>query len=104
MRGDERGRAGMANAPPPNPTDAEIEILAVLWRDGPCTLRHVHESLPRKLTRASVYRFLQIMVDKRLVRFEHRSKGQGGALYTAVGSRTTVVRRILRDLAKLVGG
>ena len=31
--------------PPPLPTDAEIAILAVLWRQGASTVREVHEVL-----------------------------------------------------------
>ena len=30
---------------PPLPTDAEIAILAVLWRQGASTVREVHEAL-----------------------------------------------------------
>ena len=30
-------------AEPPKPTDAELEILTVLWSRGPSTVRDVHE-------------------------------------------------------------
>ena len=31
--------------PVPLPTDAELDILAVLWRQGSSTVREVHEAL-----------------------------------------------------------
>ena len=31
------------SAEPPKPTDAELEILTVLWSRGPSTVRDVHE-------------------------------------------------------------
>lgn len=30
---------------PPLPTDAELQLLRVLWRDGPGTVRQVHDTL-----------------------------------------------------------
>ncbi|HEV2331537.1 MAG TPA: BlaI/MecI/CopY family transcriptional regulator, partial [Gammaproteobacteria bacterium] len=30
---------------PPEPTEAELEILRVLWQQGDCTVRQVHEVL-----------------------------------------------------------
>lgn len=32
----------------PKPTEAELEILQVLWQDGPATVREVHEKLAEK--------------------------------------------------------
>ena len=33
---------------PPRPTDAELEILTVLWSLGPSTVRDVHETIIRR--------------------------------------------------------
>lgn len=33
----------MPKRPSPHPTEAELEVLAVLWRRGPSTVREVHE-------------------------------------------------------------
>lgn len=32
----------------PKPTEAELEILQILWQDGPSTVRTVHEKLAEK--------------------------------------------------------
>src|SRR2546430_17370977 len=52
------------------PTNAELEILRVLWQRGPSTVRDVHESLDdaRPVGYTTVLKLLQIMVEKRLVR------------------------------------
>jgi BlaI family penicillinase repressor len=54
----------------PKPTDAELEILTVLWSLGPSTVRDVHDVLnQRKPTQYStVLKFMQIMTEKGLVR------------------------------------
>ncbi len=53
----------------PRPTDAELEILSVLWRLGPSTVREVHEVLSRE--RATQYtttlKMMQIMAEKGLL-------------------------------------
>ncbi|HEY6341187.1 MAG TPA: BlaI/MecI/CopY family transcriptional regulator, partial [Bryobacteraceae bacterium] len=55
---------------PPRPTDAELEILTVLWSRGPSTVRDVHEVITRRKPAqyTTVLKLLQIMAEKRLVR------------------------------------
>jgi predicted transcriptional regulator len=55
---------------PPKPTDAELEILTVLWSLGPSTVRDVHEVLTRRKPTqySTVLKFMQIMTEKGLVR------------------------------------
>lgn len=54
---------------PLRPTDAELEILTILWSRGASTVRQVHEAiLERKPTQyTTVLKMLQIMLEKRLV-------------------------------------
>ena len=54
----------------PIPTDAELEILTVLWSLGPSTVRDVHEVLNRRKPTqySTVLKFMQIMTEKGLVR------------------------------------
>jgi BlaI family transcriptional regulator, penicillinase repressor len=49
-----------------HPTEAELEILNVLWRKGPSTVRQVHETLQgrRKTTMTTTLKLLQMMTDK----------------------------------------
>ena len=59
----------MAKSKLPRPTDAELEILRVLWESGPSTVRQVHEVINRRRPAAfnTVLTFLQIMTVKGLV-------------------------------------
>lgn len=56
-------------AKPPNPTEAELAILQVLWQRGPSTVRQVHDALNavKKTGYTTVLKFLQIMTEKGLV-------------------------------------
>lgn len=49
-----------------HPTEAELEILNVLWRKGPSTVRQVHEILqgPRQTTMTTTLKLLQMMTEK----------------------------------------
>lgn len=51
------------------PTDAELEILHVLWANGPSTVRQVHEQLSqnREIGYTTALKLMQIMVDKGLL-------------------------------------
>jgi len=47
------------------PTQSELAILDVLWRQGPCTVRQVHEVVGGGYT--TTLKLMQIMVEKGLV-------------------------------------
>ena len=55
---------------PPRPTDAELEILTVLWSIGPATVRDVYSAINRRRPAqySTVLKFMQIMADKGLLR------------------------------------
>jgi len=76
----------MARPPSTHPTDAELEILRVLWRTGPVGLGIVHAQLceQRELAKTTVATMLKLMLQKRLVR---RGKGPRGYLWSAAVSR-----------------
>jgi BlaI family penicillinase repressor len=65
----------MANEPP-RPTDAELEILTVLWSNGPATVRDVHDVISRRRPAqySTVLKFMQIMAEKGLVRRDERER------------------------------
>ena len=50
----------------PKPTDAELEILQVLWQKGPSSVRQVHEHLSgdRDTGYTTTLKFMQIMAEK----------------------------------------
>src|SRR5262249_44676563 len=66
---DESGEHGMAERAHPRPTDGELAILRVLWREGPCTVRQVQEALGRDRPTGytTALKLLQVMAEKGLV-------------------------------------
>ena len=88
----------MADSPQqPHPTNAELEILRVLWRRGPVTVRDVHEALSkdRAVGYTTVLKLLQIMTDKGLVTRDESSRSH---VYQAAVSEETTQRRLVSDL------
>ena len=82
---------------PPRPTEAELEILTVLWSRGPSTVREVHEVIAaRKPTQyTTVLKMLQIMAEKELVR---RNEKQRAHVYEPAKPREWTQRQIAGDL------
>ncbi len=82
---------------PPRPTDAELEILNVLWERGASTVRDVHEAIAqRKPTQyTTVLKMLQIMAEKRLVR---RDEAQRAHIYEAAQPREWTQKQLAGDL------
>src|SRR5262245_55893014 len=60
---------------PIEPTRAELEILQVLWKHGPSTVRFVNEKLneeKREVNYTSTLKLMQIMLDKGLLTRDDR--------------------------------
>jgi predicted transcriptional regulator len=62
----------MANSPNPRnnlplPSAAEVDILAVLWRMGPATVREVHEALGKDIGYTTTLKQMQLMHEKGLL-------------------------------------
>lgn len=94
----------MTKRPPPRPTDAELEILRVLWQHGPCTVRQVHTILGplRDAGYTTVLKQLQIMAEKGLVDRDERARSH---VYRARQPEEQTQRQLLRDLlARAFGG
>jgi predicted transcriptional regulator len=81
----------------PKPSEAELEILDVLWRRGPSTVRDVWQALPagRAAGYTTVLKFMQIMTAKGLVT---RQEAQRAHVYQAAVSREQTQRQILTHL------
>lgn len=60
----------------PRPTDAELEILNVLWQRGPATVREVFDHLSGRKTTGytTVLKLMQIMAGKGLVERDERER------------------------------
>ena len=85
------------SAPPPLPTDAEIAILAVLWRQGASTVREVHEVLGKDSGYTTTLKLMQLMLEKRLVVRNERYRSH---LYEAREPKEQTQRQIAGDLLK----
>jgi BlaI family penicillinase repressor len=81
----------------PRPTDAELEILTVLWSVGPSTVRGVYDVLNqrRPAQYSTVLKFMQIMADKGLVR---RDETQRAHIYEAAKPREWTQQQLAGDL------
>jgi BlaI family penicillinase repressor len=83
----------------PKPTEAELELLRVLWEKGPATVRELHDevNLQRAVGYTSVLKILQIMTEKGLVEREESSKAH---IYRAAASQEETQNQLLRDLSE----
>jgi predicted transcriptional regulator len=70
-------KRGKAN-PGPLPSDGEVDILAVLWRVGPATVRQVHEALDKGNGYTTTLKQMQLMTEKGLLT---RSERFGAHVY-----------------------
>jgi BlaI family penicillinase repressor len=86
---------------PPLPTAAELEILGVLWRRGPGTVRDVQAALARTTTYTTILKLLQIMHAKGLVM---RDKVSRTHVYAPVEPPAVTQRRLVDDLARRAFG
>ncbi|MBS1832812.1 MAG: BlaI/MecI/CopY family transcriptional regulator [Acidobacteria bacterium] len=83
---------------PPRPTDAELEILTVLWSlSRPATVREVFEVLQRRRDAqyTTVLKFMQIMADKGLLL---RDEDQRAHVYRVAQKKERVQAQLAGDL------
>ena len=87
----------MARPTSKHPTELELAILKVLWRDGPSSVRQVRDALVefRDLAYTSVMTILGIMTKKGYVR---RNKTGGSYVYKTVLSEHDASRGMLHDV------
>jgi predicted transcriptional regulator len=87
----------MPRATVPRPTDAELEILRVLWSRGPSTVRDVHEELSRRRVTGytTVLKLLQIMTEKGLTQRDERERAH---VYEARLPQQDTERQLVGDL------
>jgi predicted transcriptional regulator len=85
------------------PTEAELEILSILWQRDAATVREVHEILnSRKPTvYTTVLKTLQIMTEKELV---ERDVTDRAHVYRAKIEQAATERRFTEDLLQRVFG
>ncbi|HEV2499492.1 MAG TPA: BlaI/MecI/CopY family transcriptional regulator [Terriglobia bacterium] len=87
----------------PRPTDAELEILTVLWSIGPATVRQVYDVIRRRRRAeySTILKFMQIMAGKGLVR---RNEAQRAHVYEPAKPRDWTQRQLAGDLLERAFG
>jgi predicted transcriptional regulator len=80
---------------PPRPTESELKVLAVLWRDGPSTVRHVHGRFEKGTGYTTVLKFMQLMAEKGLLLRERAGKQH---VYRPAIAQEQTQRGLIRDM------
>ena len=81
----------------PQPTRTELNILNVLWDNGPSTVREVHEALNRvdRSGYTTALKMLQVMHQKGLV---ERDDSQRAHVYSAAVTKAETQSEFVSDL------
>jgi len=76
------------------PTEGEMEILQILWRMGPCTVRSVHEELikNKEAGYTTTLKLMQIMYEKGLVDRDTSSKSH---VYSAMLNQDKIEKQLV---------
>lgn len=81
------------------PTEAELEILQILWDNGPGTVREIHEilSVEKHTGYTTTLKIMQKMAEKGLVK---RNESQRSHIYEAAIQAEQTQKQLLGDLLK----
>jgi predicted transcriptional regulator len=82
---------------PPLPTDAELDILAALWRLGPSTVREVHQALDKNSGYTTTLKQMQVMTEKGLLVRNERYRSH---VYEACAPKENTRQQIAGDLLR----
>jgi BlaI family transcriptional regulator, penicillinase repressor len=94
----------MHNESIPVPTDAELEILQVLWNAPNESVRHVNETINQRRAEAqkvgytTTLKQMQVMLDKGLLMREVEGRNH---LYSAAQSRDITQTKVVQEVADL---
>ena len=87
----------------PKPTEAELEILQVIWEHGPCTVRFVNDLLSNQKTvgYTTTLKIMQIMSEKNLL---SRDTSDRTHIYSATGSQQDTQQQLIDKLTTTAFG
>jgi BlaI family transcriptional regulator, penicillinase repressor len=83
--------------PAPLPSDAELDILAALWRLGSSTVREVHEALGKDSGYTTTLKQMQLMTEKGLLVRSERFRSH---VYEAAVAKEQTQKQIAADMLK----
>lgn len=93
--------SAIPDADHPMPTAAEADILAVLWRMGPATVREVHDALEKDCGYNTTLTQMRLMTDKGLLVRSERFRSH---VYDPAAPKIQMQMRIAGNLLKRVFG
>lgn len=97
MAGRRKGSSGISGLTP-----LEVQVMQVLWRDGPSNVQHVQTCIEGDLAYTTVQTVLNVLYRKGKVRRRLRGRAFD---YRAAVERETVLRAALRDFVdRMFGG
>src|SRR6185503_9509192 len=79
------------------PTEAELEILNVLWAMGPSTVRDVHTLIGKESGYTTVLKQMQVMVEKGLLERSERFRSH---VYEPRVAKQQTQQRLARNLVQ----
>lgn len=88
----------------PKPTEAELEILQILWDSGPTTVRFVNDklNLKKEVGYTTTLKIMQIMTEKNLLARDEENKSH---IYSAVYKKDETQKVLLdKFLESTFGG
>ena len=94
-------RSDQPNLDQPMPTAAEADILAVLWRLGPATVREVHDALEKDSGYNTTLTQMRLMASKGLLVRSERFRSH---VYEPAAPKNQMQTRIAGDLLKRIFG
>lgn len=86
----------MARPASQQPTEVELQILSVLWQQGPSTVREIHNFLSevKQTNYSTTVKMLSVMLDKQLVKRDDSVRPQ---VYRAAQSRTVAQKKMVKS-------
>ena len=91
----------MAGPTSTQPTEVELQILKVLWEQGPSTVREIHNRLSedKDTQYATTVKMLLVMLEKGLVTRDDSVRPQ---VYRALATQKRTQRRMLEEMIQKV--
>lgn len=83
------------------PTEKELEILHILWQNGPCSVKEVHQLMGGNVKNGytTILKFLQIMFEKNIV---SRQKSGKLHVYKAVATKENTKKQMVEKIIDTV--
>ena len=89
----------MPRYPSTQPTEVELQILRILWEQGPSTAREIHNQLAgtRETNYSTTVKMLSVMLEKGLVKRDESVRPQ---VFRAAATQDRTQQRMLKDLIR----